>query len=187
VDGGTNGWRRGSSFASPGTAEPSTDPAVIEAVKLKDTANSLLKSSDFTAAVKSYTDAIAALDDATDSAGKQPVWTACQLNLAHTYLQSENWAAAAAACDRVCDSRSAMESSAARLKAHYRRGWARKELGQLADVPRVLGTHCYSRKPFTNSLVFKKGQARIGTNPAPPLRIATFWALPTKFGTTFLK
>ena len=137
--------RMGGGAAAPSPApaplKPSTDPAVIEAVKLKDTAHSLLKSSDFTAAAKSYTDAIAALDDATDSASKQP---ACQLNLAHTYLQSENWAAAAAACDRVCDSRSAMESSATRLKAHYRRGWARKELGQLADVPRVLGTHCYS-------------------------------------------
>lgn len=118
----------------PEPLKPSTDPAVIKAVKLKDAGNSLLKTSDFNAAAKSYTDAIDALDDATDSAGKQPVWTACQLNLAHVYLQSENWARAAAACDRVCDSRSAMKSSATRLKAHYRRGRARKELGQLAEA-----------------------------------------------------
>ena len=119
---------------APAKLKPSTDPAVIKAVKLKDAGNELLKTSDFNAAAKSYTDAIAALDDATDSVGKQPVWTACQLNLAHAHLQSENWARAVAACDRVCDSRSAMASSATRLKAHYRRGRARKELGQLAEA-----------------------------------------------------
>eukprot|EP01043_Picozoa_sp_COSAG02_P024666 COSAG02_NODE_1356_length_13093_cov_351.171695_2_plen_585_part_00 len=119
---------------APAPLKPSTDPAVIKAVKLKDAGNSLLKTSDFNAAAKSYTDAIEALEDATDSAGKQPVWTACQLNLAHAHLQSENWARAAAACDRVCDSRSAMKSSATQLKAHYRRGRARKELGQLAEA-----------------------------------------------------
>lgn len=119
---------------APATLKPSTDPAVIKAVKLKDAGNELLKTLDFNAAAKSYADAIAALDDATDSVGKQPVWTACQLNLAHAHLQSENWARAVAACDRVCDSRSAMASSATRLKAHYRRGRARKELGQLAEA-----------------------------------------------------
>eukprot|EP01043_Picozoa_sp_COSAG02_P032633 COSAG02_NODE_2189_length_9564_cov_10.112097_2_plen_562_part_00 len=119
---------------APEPLKPSTDPAVIKAVKLKDAGNSLLKTSDFNAAARSYTDAIDALEDATDSAGKQPVWTACQLNLAHAHLQSENWARAAAACDRVCDSRSAMKSAATRLKAHYRRGRARKELGQLAEA-----------------------------------------------------
>ena len=115
-------------------AKPSTDPAVIEAVKLKEAGTAKLKSEDFNAAAKSYADAIAALDDATDTAGKQVVWTACQLNLALANLQAENWARAAAACDRVCDSRSAMASSTTRLKAHYRRGRARKGLGNLAEA-----------------------------------------------------
>ena len=119
---------------APAPLKPSTDPAVIAAVALKDAGTALLKTSDFNAAAKSYADAVDKLDDATDTVGKQPVWTACQLNMAHAHLQAENWQKASAACDRVCDSRSAMESSATRLKAHYRRGRARKGLGQLSEA-----------------------------------------------------
>ena len=119
-------FRGGAPAPAPG---PSTDPAVAKAVALKGEGNGLLKNKDFEGAAKAYSDAVAALDDATDAAGKQPVWTACQLNLAHAYLQQENFARAVAVCDRVIDSSSSMANPENRKKAHYRRGKGRKGLG----------------------------------------------------------
>jgi tetratricopeptide (TPR) repeat protein len=118
----------------PTPPKPSTDPAVVKAVKLKETGTGLLKNKDLDGARAQYAAAVEALEEATDTEGKRPVWAACQLNMAHVFLEQQNWKRAAAVCDLVIDSSSAMADPATKLKAHYRRGRARKGLEKFAEA-----------------------------------------------------
>ena len=77
----------------------------MNAIKVKDAGSALLKAKDFKGAAAKYAEALDALDDATDTEGKQPVWAACQLNIAQAQLSLAGWNRAVAACDKVIDSR----------------------------------------------------------------------------------